>query len=413
MLERSIWPGKYIPIIPVYGDELNINGKKILEGVIRHAKDPQRMYNYWASAETEAIALAPRAPFIGPKGSFDGFQNQWKSANQKNIPFLEYNPQNHAGQALPPPTRNAYEPPVAAITNARMQSNEDLKATTGIYDASLGARSNENSGIAIQRRNQQAQTNNFHFIDNLSRSLRHLGRILVDLIPHIYDTARTVRILGEDGQAKMVVINSVFEKDGEKKVIDLGHGKYDVTVSTGPSYATKRQEAADTILEFIRVYPNAAPIIGDLLAKNFDWPGADEIAERLKKSLPQEFQEQAEGQKIPPQIQAQLQQMTQMNEQLTQALNQAQDKLEKDTLKYQDSQRDRESKERIEQAKIEASLHKLLAEMDADDARFLLKEELAQINQNQKTAGAPFGAALADEIENPIGGVSPSTLMEV
>nr|MBA3756529.1 hypothetical protein [Nitrosomonas sp.] len=279
VLEKTDWPGKYIPIIPVLGDELDINGKRILEGVIRHAKDPQRMYNYWASAETETIALAPRAPFIGVEGQFEGHEAKWREANVKNYAYLEYKGKMLGGELAPPPQRNAYEPPVMAITQARQMSAEDLKATTGIYDSALGMKSNETSGRAIQRRAQQAQTNNFHFIDNLTRALRHGGRILIDLIPHVYDTARAVRIMNEDGSVDMVKVNEVFEHKGKQVNYQLGHGKYDVTVSTGPSFATKRQEAVESMLSLTASYPQVAQIAGDLMIKNMDWPGAQEIAE--------------------------------------------------------------------------------------------------------------------------------------
>ncbi|MEQ1666398.1 MAG: portal protein, partial [Bdellovibrionales bacterium] len=323
VLEQTDWPGLWIPIIPVLGDELDVDGKKILEGVIRHAKDPQRMYNYWASSETETIALAPRAPFIGVEGQFEGFEEQWRTANVKNHSYLQYKAKTIGGVLAGPPTRQVYEPPVQAITQARMQSSEDLKATTGIYDASLGNRSNENSGIAIQRRNSQAQTNNFHFIDNLSRALRHSGRILLDLIPKVYDTARVVRTLGEDEKIDMVLVNQIFEKNGESVQYNLGTGKYDVTISTGPAFATKRQEAAQDMLEFTKAVPNAAPIISDLIARNMDWPGAEQIADRLKKTLPPGVAEKDENEKqqLPPEAQQQMQQMDQMIQQLTTELN--------------------------------------------------------------------------------------------
>lgn len=428
ILEETEWPGQWIPIIPVLGDELDVNGRRILEGVIRHAKDPQRMYNYWASSETETIALAPRAPFIGVEGTFEGFEEQWKTANTRSHAYLQYKSKLIGGEPAPPPQRQAYEPGTQAITQARMQSSDDLKATTGIYDASLGNRSNENSGVAIQRRNAQAQTNNFHFIDNLTRAMRHAGRIIVDLIPHIYDTERAVRIIGEDGSVKVVTINKVFgEKDKQKSYL-LGHGKFDVTVSTGPSYQTKRQEAVESMLGFIQAYPAAAQVIGDLLAQNMDWPGSEKIAERLKKMLPPMLQEPKEGEapKLPPEVQQQLAQISQQNEQLTKALNEAHDQL--DTKKME-----LESRERIEFEKIKAQIEIELAKMGSKEAQVLLGHEISALNAQQAAAAArvpnevmeeeqfksdqntgagSFGAAQPIEQQQSTGGYPPGSTVE-
>jgi hypothetical protein len=415
ILERTAWPGQWIPIIPVIGDELIVNGKRILEGVIRHARDPQRMLNFWASAETEAIALAPKAPFIGAAGQFEGFERDWEQANQRNVAFLQYNPKSLGGAVLPAPQRNAFEPAVMAITNARMQASEDLKATTGIYDAALGARSNENSGIAIQRRNQQAQTSNFHFADNLSRSIRHLGRILVDLIPKVYDTPRAVRIIGEDGEVDMVRVNEIFEKGGEQKAYMLNKGKYDVTISTGPSYATKRQEAVASMLDLTKAYPQIAQVAGDLLVKNFDWPGSQEIAERLKRTLPPGVADdpKKDQQSVPPQIQAQMEQMNHMIDQLTKSLHAAHDQL--DTRKME-----LESKERIASMQTQAEVEIALAKIGSQESVTFLKQQIEDIkhrlqllnfntaidsNEGGEVAALPMN-------QPPTGGPSPGQYME-
>lgn len=401
VLEESIWPGKWIPIIRMVGDELDVDGKLIQEGIIRHAKDPQRMYNFWVSSETELIGQAPKAPWIGAAGAFDEFEDDWATANIKSHAYLEYNPVEGA----PPPQRNVYEPPVQAITNARLQSADDLKSTTGLYDASFGARSNENSGIAIQRRNAQAQTSNFHFVDNLSRAMRHEGRILVDLIPKIYDTERAQRIIGEDGEEEIVYLNKVFEKDGKSHHYALSAGKYDVTIDDGPNYATKRQEAADAMLEFSKAFPQLSEVAGDLIFNNLDLAGAKEIAERLKKLLPENLKD-SENTQIPPQIQSQLQEMNQMVEALTEQLNQANDKIENKTLEL-------ESKERIELTKIEFDYKKEMAKIDSNEAMLLFREELNQINQrlNQLSANDQFNDPQIEQ-QNPTSGNSLGTSME-
>jgi hypothetical protein len=374
VLEEKILPGsgKWIPIIPVLGEEICFEGKRILEGVVRHAKDSQRMYNYWATAETETIALAPKAPFIGVEGQFEGHESKWRSANTENYPYLEYKAKTIGGQIAPPPQRNVIEPPVMAITQARMQASEDLKATTGIYDAALGARSNETSGVAIKNRAVQAQTSNYHLVDNLSKSVRHCGRISIDWMPYVYDGARAVRILGEDGAEEIIRINQEFERKGEIVNYDLSRGKYDVTVSVGPSYESKRQEAVDAMLEFTRSMPGQAAVIADLLVKNMDWPGAQEFAERLRKTLPPEFQSDGEKKSIPPEIKSQFDQMGQMIEALTGQLNEANGKIENKTIEL-------ESRERIEMAKIQANIELELAKMGSQEGMFLLKQEVAEI----------------------------------
>lgn len=413
-LEETVFPGRYIPIIPVIGEEVVIEGKRSLYGIVRFAKDPQRMLNYWVSAETEAIALAPRTPWIGAEGQFEGHEAQWKTANTKNHPYLQYKPTMLDNEkAAPPPSRAQFEPAVAAITQARMQSSEDLKATTGIYDAAMGAGSNEKSGVAIQRRANQSQTANFHFSDNLSRSLKHAGRILVDVIPHVYDTERAVRIIGENDEQKIVRINQAL-KDG--KMIAFGLGKYDVTISNGPSYQTKRQEAVAAMLEFTRSMPAQAAVVSDLLAKEMDWPGADEFAKRFKKTLPPGMADDEESgpAPIPPEIQAQMQQMQQQMQAMQQALQGAQQELQIKEL-------DRNSKERIELAKIEANMRIELAKLQSQEATTLLRTEIDQINRQQENLGMvkeqQFAMPEQSDVSayaspNPTGGLSPGQFVE-
>lgn len=427
ILEETDWPGKYIPIIPVLGAEQEIDGKRTLKGIVRDAKDAQRMLNYWKSAETEAIALAPRAPFIAAAGQIEGFEAEWREANRENHAVLEYNPKAVGGQVLPPPQRSAIEPAVQAITQAALNAADDLKATTGIYDPSLGMQRPDQSGIAIQRLNQQAQTSNFHFTDNLTRSLRHLGRIIVDLMPRVYDTARSARIIGDDDEQKIVKLNEqhIDPKTGKPVLYALDAGKYDVTIDVGPSYASKRQEAVTSILDFLRSFPQAAPYIGDVLAKNFDWPGADVIAERLKKMLPPQLQDDGKQEPIPPQVQAQMQQMGQMVDQLTQQLHATKDALDKKIPEI-------ESKERIEMAKLQAEIEIAMAKMGSQESLALLQHQIGEIEgrvQNllnftqpiqgseqfaPQAAGGPMPAQGGDGMQpggmtpqNPIGGGQP------
>lgn len=286
--EEREFPCKYIPIVSVYGPDQYVDGQFIARSLVRHSKDPQRMYNFWQTAITEKIALAPKSPFLATPRMITGYEQEWNAANRENRAVLLYNPDPEAPGGYP----QRQEP--AAVNAAEMQQSaqsvDDLKATMGMYDASLGNTGNEQSGKAIMARQREGDTASFSWIDNLAWSIQHTGRILLDMIPRIYDTERVVRVLGADDTPEMVKINT-WDEGSQRFVYDLSVGKYDVSVSAGPSYATKRQEASDSMLAFIQAYPDAGPIIGDLIAKNQDWPGADDIAERLKKALPPQFQE--------------------------------------------------------------------------------------------------------------------------
>lgn len=320
IIETNDWAGKYLPIIPVFGEEVFVDGKRHLKSLIRDAKDPQRMYNYWRTAATELVALAPKTPFIGPAGAFDTDADKWASANVKSHPFIEYD----GGIA---PQRQPFVGVPAGVIQEALNASDDMKAIIGLYDASLGARSNETSGKAINARKQEGDVSTFHFIDNLAKSIAHCGRVLVDLIPKTYDTERVVRIIGIDGETQNVPLKQSTEWQGVERIFDLTVGKYDVAVDTGPSFTTQREETAQQMIELLRSYPAAAPIIGDLLAKNLNWPDADEIAKRLKAMLPPQIQSM-ENNGLPPeamqQINALKQQMQQMGQQMQQGMGEYQ-----------------------------------------------------------------------------------------
>ena len=374
ILEQRKWPGKYIPIVPVLGDVLNINGETQIVGMLRYMRDPQRMYNYWVSAQTEMIALAPKAPFIIAEGQIEGYEEFWKNANVKPYSHLPYRPTTINGVLVPPPQRNQAEPPIQAMAHMTQQAGEDLKNVTGIYDASLGAKSNETSGRAIIARQKEGDTANFHFIDNLSRAIKHVGVIIYDLADKIYDTARVIRILHEDGQEELVKINQMFGKGQNKKQYNFAVGRYDIMVVTGPSYSTKREAAAESMIALVQANPGLWQIAGDLIVKNMDWPGAEEFAERLRETLPPQFVKNSDDQDpIPPQIQTQLMQSQQMIEQLTTALNEANDKLETKVM-------DLESKERIATQNNETAL--AIAEIKNNMSIFL--EELNHLRSREK-----------------------------
>ena len=275
VLETVDWPGRFIPLVPVYGEEIRVDGQRRLRGLVRDARDAQRMFNYWRTTSTELVALAPKAPFIGRKGAFDTDQAKWATANSQTHAFIEYD-------GPEPPQRQPFAGVPAGALQEALNAADDLKSIMGLHDASLGARSNETSGRAILARQREGDVSTFHYIDNLSRAIRHAGRVLIDLIPKVYSAPRMVRILGPDGVPALAAVNGA--DGGGRRVFDLSAGRYDLTVRAGPSFASRREEAASQMIELIRAYPPAAPLIGDLLARNLDWPGAEEVARRLAQA---------------------------------------------------------------------------------------------------------------------------------
>jgi hypothetical protein len=290
VLEERAWPGKWIPIVKVIGNELDIEGKLITSGMLKAAMDSQRIYNYASSSFVENVALAPKAPFVYAEGQVEGYEDQWQRANRENVAGLPYKPTTVDGHLVPAPQRQQMPGISSGWLQVMQNSEQGIQGSLGMYQASVGAESNEKSGKAILARQREGDTATFHYIDNLSRSIRHAGRILVDLIPKIYDTQRIVRILGEDGtpeHAKIdpeqeMAIREVPKGKDIEKIYNLNIGKYDVTVSVGPSYTTKRQEAAEAMVQLLQGNPELMATIGDIMFRNMDWPGAEEVAERLK-----------------------------------------------------------------------------------------------------------------------------------
>ena len=297
VLEEGTWPGSFIPIIRVIGNEFEIEGELHISGLIRNSKDPQRMYNYWSSQEAEMLALAPKVPFIGYAGQFEGFENKWNTANTVPWAYLEVNEDaaDANGSPLPLPQRSQPAQVQSGLIAAKQAAADDIKATTGQYDSAMGQTSNERSGKAILARERQSDTGTYHYVDNLARAVRYLSRQIIELIPIIYDTKRVVRIMGLDGKPSSAEIDpqqpeakkDIMDPQGTiiKSIYNPGVGKYDICVTTGPGYTTKRQESAEGMANMVQGNPELWSIIGDLLVESFDWPGSSAIAERIKRSI--------------------------------------------------------------------------------------------------------------------------------
>jgi hypothetical protein len=418
ILEEKDWSGRYIPIIPCYGDEVNVEGKRYFRSLIRDVRDAQTMYNFWRTSTAELVALAPKAPFIGPKGSFDGDMGRWQTAHVKSHPFMEYD-----GPVMP--QRQPFAGVPAGAMQEALTSSDDMKSILGIYDASLGARSNETSGRAIMARQREGDVATFHFIDNLSRAIRYAGRVLIDLIPTVYDKPRMLRVLGEDGAVKVQQVNA---PDPHGHVYELARGKYDLVVETGPSFTTKREEASTFLLETIRANPATAPLLMDVVASNLDFPSAEKIAKRFKAMLPpqiQSMENDEDGEQTPDVLMSQLaqaqQQLQQMGQQMQAMQSEQQVKLAEVQAEREKQQAELQLEREKAQAEIQLAREKAIAEMELKRASMTGDMQLKRLNmradatlkqqqsrEQAKTTQAKVGASLRNG--DPLDTVVASTV---
>lgn len=297
------WPGSCIPIVPVLGKKTIIDGKPRIASVVRSQKSAQQMLNYAKTRIAETVSLAPISPFMIAEGQIAGYEAQWSNLNRESRPFLTYKPIAANGQPVGPPQRQVQESPIQALSAFVAQEVDDMKATTGIYDASMGAQSNETTGKAIQARAESANLTIMHFLDNLERSFRQAGNIIEELIPLIYDTAREVTILGPDEKAKVVLINKEHAgENGETQHYKIAGNRVPLVVTMGRAYDTKRMETFAFMQELARSVPQIVPIIGDIMMHNSDMAGAEQAAERMHKMLPPQLQDSDSP--LPPEAQA-------------------------------------------------------------------------------------------------------------
>jgi len=348
VIDRTEIMCKWIPVFPVWGDEIDIEGKVIRKGIIRDAKDPAQMYNFWMTSATEEVSLRPKTPFIGAEGQFEGHENKWKTANKQSHAYLEYKPVEINGTLAPPPMRSPMADVPVGVLQMALHAADNIKAVTGLFDSSIGARGNATSGIQEREQQRQGDMANFHFIDNLRRSIRHCGRCLADMIPHYYDAARVVEIMRENGDVEAVAINQPAVDESGAPVIDpvtqvqkilndMTIGSYGITFDAGPSYATQREETRASMVELGKSWPKLWDVAGDIAVENMDWQGADKIARRLKASIPPNITAGDEGEDgqpsgpppLPPEVEQALQNYDQMVEQLQQQLQEANSGLEK------------------------------------------------------------------------------------
>jgi hypothetical protein len=325
------WLGYCIPIIPVLGKQMIIQGKPQLFSVVRHQRGAQQMINYSKTRIAETLSTAPISPYIVATGQIVKGDKKWENLNTQVFPYLEYNQVDITGKPAPPPQRQTFEPPIQSLSSFVAQEIDDMKATTGIFDASLGQKSNETSGTAIRNRQQQSNMTTMHFMDNLERSYKKGGLIMADIFPKIYDEVRTIKTRAGDETPGIAKINEAHNDNGKMRHYKFGGkdaGKYGPIVTMGRAFSTKRQESFDMMTQVVQGSPDTFPLVADIMFRNSDLAGSEELAERFKRMLPPQAQDQEsdDPEQQLQQMQAQMQQMGQAH----QALNAYAQKLEQE-----------------------------------------------------------------------------------
>jgi Phage P22-like portal protein len=385
VLERTTFPGTMIPIVAVKGDELWIDEKRKIMGAVEPAIDAQVMLNYFLSLQAQLIQMAPKAPYIGTAQQFKTYEQQWADINISGQAFVPYN----KDEGAPPPQRDLGEVPIQNMSNIVAQARDNLKQIFGIYDASLGAQGNEVSGKAILARQSQSTLSNYHFADNINRALQHTGEILLEAIPVFYDTRRIIQTVDPSGQKKVVPVNGQGEPD-------LTCGTYCVDIETGPSYGTKRQEAVTSMMELGNVYPNAMPVIADLIVNNMDWAGSKEIAARLRATVPQnildasgQLSEQDAKQQVPQlkmaldQAQQNLKALNAHAEQVEQELKLKEEELHLTTLDKSIDVKKNEQEYVIKSETLHLNKEQMILEMQLEMARLDLEKRKLDLQEKQ------------------------------
>lgn len=347
VLEEGTFPGKYIPLVPVYGEEDFVDGKRRVYSLIRKSKSAQRLFNYWKSVEADLLQKQNRAEFFALSGQVEDYAEDYQ--NPDKTPVLRYKAvEIGSGQYYAnPPTQRTPPLPPAGVVQASQSAASEIQATLGIYSAGVGDRTNEVSGVAIDSRKLESDVATYHFGDNLIKSITHVGRILVCAIPEVYDTPRIIRIIGDEDNPESIGING--ESNGEQEQsYDLTKGEYDVRVITGAPFTTRRQEAAQFFENVLSRSPQLMEIMGDLMFENSDIEGADQMAKRMKKLIdPKLLDEEVEDPRLAQMMQAMDQmkaQMQAMSMELEDKRMQMQIDQEKNKIELQKAQLDAQVK---------------------------------------------------------------------
>ncbi len=392
VLSRTVFPGEYIPVVPVYGEEAWIDGKRELFSLIRKAKQAQMMFNLWKSLETELIMKQPQAPVMVPAGSIDNYKDDWLNPNKSMA--LRYDQTNADGSiAYNKPERLSPPTIPTGIVNAASETVDDIKATMGLYNNSIGKEDNEVSGVAIKARKLEGDVATYHYGDNHVRSLTQVGRIIVSAAPIIYDTQRLLDIINAEDEPELAGINGALA-DKQEETHDFSKGKYDVRVTTGASYTTKRQEAAEFFQNIVKQQPQLMQIMGDLLFKNMDFAGAEQMAERMKKTIPPQLLSGEDGEAPAPdpqiaQLTQQLQQAQQQIEQMAQQGMQLEEQLK-------NKQASEAASAQIDQSKVALDAQKLqieAAKLDIEREKVQIDAQKAQTDEFKARSDAELRMA--------------------
>lgn len=404
VLETKTWDGVYIPYVFVAGETVYEDGKIYYSGAVEPMIPPQKLYNYAANAIVEAVSSQPLSPFIAAVGQIDGkLARFWDNMNTDNTAWLPYNPVTVNGQIAPPPSRMQQSADITSLVNVLEMAQTGFNEASGQYQANIGAASGEKSGIAIQRRNQQSETSTFHFPDNLARALTANGIIYLDLVQKTYDGSREVKFLKEDKTDYSEKINQpTQDENGQETTIDFTVGTYDIMIDVGAGYTTKRQEGADAMIQLAQS-TNLMEVAPDIVYREQDWPGAQEIADRYKKLLPPQLQDSPNMKDVPPEVQTKMAQMAALIQQAQQQiqalsgqLQQCEQELQSKQAEYatkmagiqKDSQNDA-AKAQNDTLKLQIDRQKLILEkqkLDLEQAHFLMTQLQSQQPQEEEQA---------------------------
>lgn len=374
ILEKTIWPGSYIPIVQVVGEEFRTNQKIDRIGHVRAMLDAQRMYNYHRSAATQAIGLQTKIPWTAALDSIAGLETFWDSANLENYSYLPYKAYDSQGRALPPPQR--VPPPI--MPQAYMEATEaaaaDMQMVSGQYEATMGEPSNERTGLAIQSRQAASENGSNHYKDGFESALRYTGKILLDLLPRVLTPGRVLTILGKDNQATQVTVNPQIAQaqmlQNEAVIFNPTIGKYEVEATVGPGFLTQRQRSFDAMVQIVTQAPNLMPVIGDLLMQDAPFPSAEAIAERLHNMVPP----QALGGPS-PELTAAQQQIQKLHQTLTEMVQAAADR---------NMKADAETRQKaIDVYKAETDRMETLKEIAPDALRPIIAQLVEEALKNQ------------------------------
>lgn len=362
---ETTWPGTICNIVPVLGKQMILEGKPRLFSVVRPQKAAQQLINYSKSRIAETLSTSPISPFMVAEGQIAGYEKQWENLNKVNSPFLTYKVVDTQGRPIPPPQRQTFEPPIQSLSAFVAQEVDDMKATTGIFDASLGNQANETSGKAILARKDQSNLTTMHYIDNLARSFKQGGDIIAEIVPKIYDTEREIEILGEDEKQKVVTINAEYrDESGQTKHYKVKDAKMSYVVTMGQAFDSKRSESFDTMQQVLQSAPDLIHVIGDIFFQQSDLAGADQIAERLHKMLPPQLQDQQNP--LPPQAQA--------------AVAQAQGQMQQMGAELQKLQFERQAKTAEHEGKMQQIQLQSQADMALEDKKLEAQITVAEIS---------------------------------